>query len=223
MPRESFSERLQRLENKLLDMGAMVDATIERGVRSLAEQDTELAQRVIAEDERVNRAQRDIEEECLVLIATQQPLAGDLRTIIAIAYIANDLERMGDHAKGNAEIALRIAHEPLLKPLIDIPRMIQIDRELLKGQLEAFINRDGATAEKLAARDDELDGLYDQIFRELLFFMITDPRNITRATYLLWVAHNLERIGDRTTNIAERTVYLVSGVVKELNPKSTAA
>lgn len=220
MARQSFSEQLENLEQDLLRMGELVDEAIVRCTRALSEQDVELAQQVVADDEMINQAQRDIEEKCLVLIATQQPLATDLRRIMSISNIATELERMGDYAKGTAQITIKIADQPLLKPLIDIPRMAEKGRELLRGQLDAFIRRDAVTAELLSAEDDEVDGLYDQIYHELMFFMVSDPRTITRATYLLWVAHDMERISDRTTNIAEQTVYLVTGIVKELNLKA---
>lgn len=223
MVRQSFGEQLKDLEQDILRMGELVDKAIVRSVRGLSEQDVELARQVIADDAMVNQAQRDIEEKCVILIATQQPLASDLRTIMSISNIATELERMGDYAKGTAQIAVKTADQPLLKPLIDLPRMAEKGRELLRGQLDAFIRRDAETAELLSAEDDEVDGLYDQVYHELMFFMVSDPRTITRATYLLWVAHDMERISDRTTNIAEQTVYLVTGEVKELNVKPEMA
>jgi phosphate transport system protein len=198
-------------------MGEKVDQVIDQSVRALAQRDIPQAEEVIAADERINRAQRDIEEKCLVLIATQQPLASDLREIFSIASIANDLERMSDYAKGTAKIFLRMADQPLLKPLIDIPRMAEKDRYLLREQLRAFVARDANRAKQLAAEDSEVNELYDQIYRELLTFMMEDPRTISRATYLLWIAHNLERVGDRTTNIAERTVFLITSEIQELS------
>ncbi len=218
MTRAAFQERLDEVLGNLLAMGNLVDTAIERSVRSLAERDAELAQQVIAEDRLVNQAMYDLEEQTLVLIATQQPLASDLRTLMSAASIATELERMGDYAEGIATITLRGIDQPLLKPLIDVPRMTEIGRELLRGQLQAFIDRDVERARMLAARDDEIDMLFDQVYRELLTFMAEDPRTITRATHLIWVAHNLERIGDRTTNIGERVVFLVTGEVVELNP-----
>jgi len=216
--RESFDEQIKGLQEDLLRMGDLVDRAIERSIKALAERDTELAQEIIAADEVINQAQRDIEEKCLVLIATQQPLASDLRAITAVSSIATELERMGDYAKGIARITIMMGDEPLLKPLIDVPRMAEKGRQLLRQQLEAFVRRDAEMARRLSAEDDEVDGLYDQVYRELMFFMMQDPRTITRATYLLWVAHNLERIADRTTNIGERVVFLVTGEIVELNP-----
>lgn len=217
MARETFDDQLKRLQDELLAMGEMVDQAIERSVYALAQRDIGLANELIAADEQINHKQRDIEEKSLVLIATQQPLASDLRAIFSVASIANDLERMSDHAKGIAVIFLRMADQPLLKPLIDIPRMAEKDRYLLREQLRAFVARDATRAKQLASEDEELNRLYNQIYRELLTFMMEDPRTISRATYLLWIAHNLERIGDRTTNIAERTVFLLTSEIEELN------
>ncbi len=217
MPRETFDEQLKELEQDLLNLGQMVDGAIERSVQALADRDIELSRQVIKGDEAVNQAQRDIEERCLVLIATQQPAASDLRVIFAVANIATELERMGDHAKGIGQIGVMMGPREPLKPLIDIPRMADKARWLLDKELEAFVNRDVELARGLGAEDDEVDRLYDQVFRELLIFMMDDPRTITRATYLLWVAHNLERIADRVINIGERVVFLVTGKVEEHN------
>jgi phosphate transport system protein len=217
MPRETFDEQIGALQEDLLALGDLVDQAIERSIQSLANADLELAQKIIDEDVLINQAQRDLEERCLVLIATQQPLASDLRIIIAVSNIAIELERMGDYAKGIAKITLMIGDQPLLKPLIDVPRMAEKGRQLLHQQLDAFIRRDPDAARRLGVEDDEVDALYDQVYRELLFFMTQDPKTITRATHLLWVAHNLERIADRTTNIGERVVFLVTGQVEELN------
>jgi phosphate transport system protein len=147
-------------------------------------------------------------------------VARDLRTIMSISAISTDLERMADHAKGIAALTLRLADQPLLKPLIDVPRMAEIGRELLTGQLDAFMRGDVEAAKALAARDDEVDRLNDQVFRELLVIMMGDPRTVTRATYLLWVAHDLERFADRTTNIGERAIFLMTGRIVELNDTS---
>ena len=219
MPREVYYQHLRALQESLMAMGSQVDAVIGRAVQSLANRDAALAREIIADDVLINQAQREIEEQCLILIATQQPLAGDLRTIMAISTIAYELERMADHAEGIAKITLRLAEEPLLKPLVDIPRMAELSRSMLREQLTAFANRDAEAARRLAELDEEVDRLYDQLFRELLIFMMNDPRTITRATYLLWVAHNLERIADRTTNIGERVVFLTTGLIEELNVK----
>lgn len=217
MPRETFDEHLARTRDDLLAMGDMVEEAIDKAVRALISQSVDLAQQIIDGDERINQALRDIEGNCEVLIATQQPMATDLRFILAIHNIANELERIGDYAEGIARLAIRLAGEPPLKPYIDVPRMTEKGRELLRGQLQAFVNRDADAARALAQGDDEIDALYDQVYRELMFIMVQDPKTITQATHLLWVAHNLERIGDRTTNLGEQVVYMVTGQVEELN------
>ena len=217
MPRETFDEQLKELEQELLAMSELVDRAIDRSVKALAERDIELSRQVIKDDEAINQVQHDIEEKCLVLIATQQPLASDLRVIFAVANIATELERMADHAKGIGQIGVLMGPREPLKPLIDIPRMADKGRWLLERELEAFVNRDVELARSLGPEDDEIDRLYDQVFRELLIFMMDDPRTITRATYLLWVAHNLERIGDRAINMGERVVFLVTGKIEEHN------
>lgn len=217
MTRETFDEQLKALEQDVLDMGRRVDQAIDLSIEALAKRDIELSRRVIREDEAINQAQQDIEEKCLVLIATQQPLARDLRVIFAVANIATELERMADHAKGIGQIGVMMGPREPLKPLVDIPRMAAKARWLLEQELEAFVNRDVELARRLGSEDDEIDRLYDQVFRELLIFMMDDPKTISRATYLLWVAHNLERIADRAINIGERVVFLVRGEVEEHN------
>jgi phosphate transport system protein len=215
--RVSFDLQLTALQERLVSLGSMVAQAQEQAVRALAERDGQLAQELIAADQGINRAQHEIEEQCLLLIASQQPVARDLRLIFSISSIAWELERMADHAKGIAVIAVRLADQPMLKPLIDVPRMAEIGRELLRGQLDAFLRGDVEAARELAARDTEIDQLNDQVYRELLMIMMTDPRTITRATYLLWVAHNLERFADRTTNIGERVVFLRTNAIVELD------
>lgn len=217
MTRESFDLQLKALQERLIGLGSMVAQAQEQAVRALAERDTQLAQELIVADQSINRVQHEIEEQCLLLIASQQPVARDLRLIFSISSIAWELERMADHAKGIAVIAQRLADQPMLKPLIDVPRMAEIGRELLLGQLDAFLRGDIEAARQIAERDNEIDQLNDQVYRELLMIMMNDPRTITRATYLLWVAHNLERFADRTTNIGERVVFLRTNAVVELN------
>ena len=198
-------------------MAAMVETAIERGIEALKTRNVNLAHQIIEDDLKINRKRYETEDKCLELIATQQPLASDLRTIASVLHITVDLERMGDHAEGIAKIALMLADEPPLKPYIDIPRMAGVAIDMLMGSLEAFKDRDPDRARAICDQDDEVDALYEQVYRELLTFMITDPRSIQRATHLIWVAHNLERIADRVTNICERVVYLVEGRIEELN------
>ena len=217
MVRRAFEEQIHELLEDLLEMGQMVADSIEQSIQALAQQDETLAQQVIDFDDEINAAQHDIDEKCLVLIATQQPMAGDLRTILAISNIASELERIGDYTEGIAKLAIKLAGKPLLKPLIDIPRMAETGRKMLMTALEAFAREDVAAAQEVGQTDDTVDALYDQVYRELLVFMMEDPKTITEATYLLWIAHNLERIADRTTNIAERVIFIDSGQIVDLN------
>jgi len=197
-------------------MGSMVRRAIERSMQALKARDMELAQKVIKEDARINEKRFVIEEKCVHFIVRQQPVAGDLRLIICILNLITDLERIADHAEGIAKIVLMLGSEPPLKPLIDLPRMAEKAGGMLTRSLSAFIKRDEKAAREICAEDDEVDALYDQVFRELLTFMLEDPRTITRATRLLWVGHNLERIADRVTNICERVVFLVTGKMEEI-------
>jgi phosphate transport system protein len=217
MVRRVFEEQIRELLEDLLEMGQMVADSIDRAVQALARQDTALAQQVIDFDDEINALQHDIDEKCLVLIATQQPMASDLRAILAVSNIAAELERIGDYAEGIGRLALKLAGRPFIKPLIDIPRMAEESRRMLMTSLEAFAREDVEAARQVGAADDTVDSLYDQVYRELLVFMMEDPRTITQATYLLWVAHNLERIADRTTNIAERVIFMASGRIVDLN------
>jgi len=217
--RSSLDRELRAIEDDMLRMGELVNEAIQGSLRALAERDRGLAQQVVDGDAVINRLRFDIEEACLALIATQQPAASDLRTVVAAMNVVGDLERMGDHAAGNARIVMRMGDEPLLKPLIDIPRMADVCRSMIRDSLQAFVRRDGERARQIAAMDDQIDGLYQQVFRELLSFMVEDPKTTSRALFLLFAAHNLERIGDRATNIAERVLFMTSGVMRELNPE----
>lgn len=217
MTRTAFDRQLSEIQEDMLVMAGMVDSAIERGIEALKNRDLKLAQEIIADDLKINRKRYDTEDKCLELIATQQPLAGDLRTIVSVLHITVDLERMGDHAEGIAKIATMLADEPPLKPYVDIPRMAEVARGMLMDSLEAFKHRNTALAREVCDRDDEVDSLYDKLYHELIGYMVGDPSNIERATYLIWVTHNLERIADRVTNICERVVYLVEGRIQELN------
>ena len=217
MVRQVFQEQIRELLEDLLEMGRMVADSIDRSIEALARQDEDLANQVIEFDDEINALQRDIDEKCLVLIATQQPMAGDLRAILAVSNIAAELERIGDYTEGVARLAIKLSGEPFIKPLIDIPRMAEEGRRMLLTSLEAFARQDVETARQIGKADDMVDALYDQIFRELLVIMMEEPKTITQATYLLWVAHNLERIADRTTNVAERVIFMDSGTIVDLN------
>ena len=220
MPREIFDTELQRLQDELLVLGSMVEGAITESVAVLKARDFEGSRRVIAQDRVVNEKRRAIEEATLVLIATQQPMAGDLRTLAAILEIAGELERIGDYAKGIARINLFIGEEPLMKPLIDIPRMAVKARDMLHRALDAFINRDVEMARSIPSEDDEVDALYDQVYRELATYIFADARNIGQVNNLLWAAHNLERTADRVTNICERVIFTVTGEILEMDAEA---
>ncbi len=217
MTRSVFEKQLGEVQEDMLVMAGMVQDAISQSVEALKTRNVELANRIIANDIAINDKRYEAEDKCIELISLQAPLASDLRTIIAVLHITVDLERMGDHAEGIARIVLMLADEAPLKPYIDIPRMAQIAIEMMEGALEAYKQRDTALARRIIDRDDEVDELYDQLYRELLMFMIEERGTIQRATYLIWVAHNLERIADRVTNICERVVYLVEGKIHDLN------
>ncbi len=211
MTRENYDQQLQQLRESIISMASMVDKAIARSVDALRRQDFDLAGTVVMDDAQINQSRWDTEELALLIIATQAPMARDLRMISSVIHIATELERMADHAAGNAKIVLNTAEEPLLKPLVDIPRMGEYCREMLSDSITAFINSDTESAREIIDRDDRVDELYNQIYRELLTYMMADPGTINRATHLLWAAHNLERIGDRVTNICERVLFVVTG------------
>ena len=215
MPRKDFDRDLRMLQDELLLQGSMVEKAIAKSVDALKSRNAEVAQEVIDEDDIIDQKRFDIEERCIDLIATQQPLAGDLRILITVLHVTGELERMGDYAEGIAKISLMMGAEPPLKPLIDIPRMAEKSMDMLRRGLDAFVNRDVVASMVIMNEDDEIDDLYEQVFQELLTYMMADSHAVKRATHLLWVAHDLERIADRTTNIAERVVYLVTGKLVE--------
>jgi len=215
--RSTFDQHYAQIRDDLIRMGHMVDNAIDRSIQALKARDQLLARQIIAEDLVINALRSTIEEECLVLIATQQPTASDLRAVVTAMFLTNEMERIADHANGIAKTVLRMGDEPLVKPLIDIPRMAELARDMLRQSLDAFLARDIQAAHTIAARDNEIDRLYRSIFEELLAIMAHDPKMITRATYLLWCGHNLERIGDRVTNIAERIVFMTTGAREDLN------
>jgi phosphate transport system protein len=219
-PRETFDSELIKLRDDVLILGSMTEKAILCSIEALKRRDQEAARQIIADDLKINCKRFEIEEECIQLMATQQPMAGDLRTIVAVLHIVVDLERMADHAEGIARITLLIGDEPLLKPLIDVPRMAEKGVDMLRRSLQAFVNRDAEAARRICGEDDKVDALYDQVYRELLTYMLADPTTINRATHLLWAAHNLERIADRVTNICERVVYMVTGQMEEMNVSS---
>jgi len=214
--RTAFRKKLRDIQDEILAMGGMVEKAIRLSIQALKNRDLKLANQIMADDRKINEKRFDIEETCIQLIAMQQPMAGDLRTIISVLSITSELERIGDHAEGIAKIVVMIGDEPPLKPLIDIPRMAEKTIDMLHRSLDAFINCDENSAQQIAGEDDEVDQLYEQVFRELVSYMVEDPKTITRATRLLWVAHNLERSADRITNICERIVFTVTGKMYEI-------
>ena len=215
--RTVFHKRLREIQDEILVMGSMVGKAILRSVEALKDRDINLAQHIIDDDQRINKKRFEIEERCIELIATQQPMATDLRIIAAILNIITEIERIGDYAVGIARIVILIGGEPPLKPLVDIPLMAEKTTDMLNRSLDAFIHRNAEAAKKIAKEDDMIDNLYDQVFRELLIIMAEDPKTITRATRLIWTAHNLERAADRVTNICERVVFIVTGKMEEIS------
>jgi phosphate transport system protein len=217
MARKAFDQELQDLEKKLQELGLMVEKALVEAVDALKRHDLEKAGQLIDADRSVNERRYAIEHETFVLIATQQPMAVDLRTLAAVLEIATELERIGDYAKGIAKITMKMGTEPFVKPLIDIPRMAEKARNMLHRALQAFAGRDTDLARAIPAEDDEMDALYEQIFRELTTRIMVDPKLVDRASYLIWVAHNLERAADRVVNICERVIFMVTGEVVEFD------
>jgi len=220
MPRADFERQLQALQDDLLTLGSMVEKAIAKSINALKHRDLEESRRIIVEDTVIDQKRYEVEERCVDLIAMQQPMARDLRYLVSVLFIANELERMGDHAEGIAKISVMMGDQPPLKPLIDVPRMADKSVQMLQGSLDALVKRDVEAAYAICKADDEVDALYDQVYHELLFFMMQDPRTIERATFLLWVAHNLERVSDRATNIAERVIFLVTGKLGDVAASS---
>ncbi|MDU2064811.1 MAG: phosphate signaling complex protein PhoU [Sporomusaceae bacterium] len=209
--RENYSHALEDLRQDIMDMGNKVQDSIIRSVEALSKQDLALARQVIDSDDIIDELEEKIEDKCMVLIARQQPLAKDLRVIGTGLKIVTDLERMGDHATDIAEIALRIGDQELIKPLVDIPFMAEVAEKMLQDSLTSYVNLDITLAEKVCMDDDEVDHIYNRLFRELLTYMMEDPHTISQATQLLFVARYIERIADHATNIAEWTIYLATG------------
>lgn len=219
MVRKTFESEIQQLKDNVLILGSMVEKALLDSVDALRKRDIKAAERLFQEDKAINKKRFEIESHLMVLIATQQPMAHDLRLLASTMEIISELERMGDYAKGISNINIRMGDTPLLKPLIDVPRMATKGVDMLHRALSAFVNEDVETAKALPVEDDEVDALYNQIYRELMTFIIADPKTIERANWLLWVAHNLERFADRVTNICERTIFIATGEMAEI--KST--
>ena len=211
MVRADFDRNLKLLQEELLLLGGLVEKAIVDAIEALKTRDIELSHKVVSQDDIIDQKTNQIEEKAIDLIATQQPIAIDLRTLMSVIHISVELERMGDYAEGIGKIGVMMGNDPPVKPLIDIPKMAAKASDMLKRSLDALVRRDPALARQVCEDDDEVDNLYDQIYKDLIALMISDPTTTQRATYLMWVAHDLERIADRATNIAERVIFLVTG------------
>jgi len=216
MLRKTFENEIQQVKDDVLVLGSMVEQAILDSVEALRKRDIKASEKIFAQDREINAKRFEIENKLMILIATQQPMARDLRILASTLEIVSELERMGDYAKGIANINIRMGDAPLLKPLIDVPRMANKGVDMLHRALTAFVNEDVETAQAIPVEDDEVDALYNQVYRELMTFVIQDPKTIERANWLLWVAHNLERFADRVTNICERTIFIATGEMAEI-------
>lgn len=217
MLRKTFEAEIQQMKDEIIMLGSMVEQNLLDSVDAMKKRDANASKMVIERDTVINQKRFALEHQVMIIIATQQPMAHDLRLLASLFEVISELERMGDYAKGIGIINLRMGSQPLLKPLVDIPRMAQKGADMLHRSLAAFVTEDADAARLIPAEDDEVDQLYDQIYRELMTYIMADPKNIERANWLLWVAHNLERFADRVTNICERTVFIVTGEMYELN------
>jgi phosphate transport system protein len=215
--RKAFEQEIQQLKDEILLLGSMVEQAILGSVDALKKRDIDASKVIFDNDDLVNAKRYAIEEQVMIAIATQQPMAHDLRLLASLLEVSGELERMGDYAKGIAKINILMGDQPLLKPLIDLPRMAQKDVDMLHRALTAFMEEDAETAKKIPEEDEEVDCLYDQVYRELMTLIIQDARVIERANWLLWVAHNLERVADRVTNICERTIFIATGRIKDID------
>jgi phosphate transport system protein len=218
MTREVLDRRIRHLMDEILILDSMVESAILESVAALKRQDVQTAKKIYANDASINAKRFELENDCIVTIATQQPImAGDLRILASILEVVGELERMGDYAKGIAKVCVVIGHEPHVKPLIDIPRMAEVATSMLHRAVGAFVNQDAETARAIPPEDDEVDDLYNQIYRELVAIMLVNPHTIDQANHLMWVAHNLERMADRVTNICERAIYVATGQLLEVD------
>ncbi len=217
MLRKAFEAEIKQVKDDVLMLGSMVEQSILGSVDALKGRDLQAAKKILEGDQEINKLRFNIESQLMVLIATQQPMAHDLRLLASILEISSELERMGDYSKGIAKINLRMGDTPLLKPLIDVPRMAQKGVDMLHRSLTAFIEEDVEMARRIPWEDDEVDALYNQVYRELITIILGDPSAIERANWLLWVAHNLERFADRVTNICERTIFVATGELVEID------
>jgi phosphate transport system protein len=215
--RKTFEHEIQQVKDDILVLGSMVEQAILNTVEALKKRDLQASRQILKMDNEINARRFAIENQVMILIATQQPMAHDLRLLASFLEVAGELERMGDYAKGIATINIRMGEQPLLKPLVDLPRMAEKGADMLHRALTAFVNEDVEAARSIPAEDDEVDALYNQIYRELMTYIMEDPKNIERANWLLWAAHNLERVSDRVTNLCERTLFIATGEYHEID------
>jgi phosphate transport system protein len=219
MTRKTFERELQRLQDEMLALASMVENGLTDSIEILRRRDIAGSKRLIEQDRVINKKRYSIESECIIAIATQQPMAGDLRILAAVLDITKELERIGDYVKGIARINLMIADQPTIKPLVDLPTMAEKARSMLHRSLDAFVERDVDLAKTIPSEDDEVDKLYEKFYQELMTVIASDLSTAEQANKLLWVAHNLERSADRVTNICERVVFTVTGETIELDLK----
>jgi phosphate transport system protein len=218
MPRETLDRKIKLLQDEILILDSMVEESLVQSIKALKNRDRVTSTIVYDGDKAINARRFQIENDCVTVIATQQPImAGDLRLLASILEVAAELERMGDYVKGVAKISLMIGEQPLIKPLIDIPRMADLSLNMLHRAVGAFISLDINEARSIPKEDDQIDALYNQVYRELVTIMFSNPSTIDQANHLMWVAHNLERLADRVTNICERTIYVVTGELMEID------
>ena len=217
MLRADFDHKLKVLQDDLIGLGNLVGQAINQAMDALKNRNLDASQRVVAGDDLIDQKRFELEDQCIDLIGTQQPIAIDLRTLMAVLHISVELERVGDYAEGIAKVTLLMGDEPASKPLFDLPLLADKASDMLGRSLDALVLRDAGAAEQVCEDDDQVDDLYREVYRELITQMTQDPQSIKRATYLLWVAHDLERIADRATNIAERVIFLVTGKLSEIN------
>jgi phosphate transport system protein len=215
--RETFDRQINKLLDDVLVLGSMAEQAVMSAVEALKQRDIAASRRIYAEDVKINVKRYEIEQNCLTLIATQQPMARDLRLLAAILEVITELERIADYGKGIARINIMLGEGQLVKPLIDIPKMAELGLGMLHRALTAFVKKDAETARAIPNEDDAIDALYNRVYHDLLDIIIEDPTKADRANYLIWAAHNLERMADRVTNICERIVFVVTGEIKELD------
>jgi phosphate transport system protein len=217
MTREAFEKQLRALQDDVLIMGSMVEKAIQRSVDALRTRDVALSNAVVNDDIAINAKRYELEEKCIHTIALQAPMAADLRVIVAVLFIATELERMADHAEGIGRINLMLGEEPLPRPLGDIAEMAERSSDMLRRALTAFVDRDAEAARLICDEDDAVDALYDRSYHGFIQEIVRTPADVQRITYLIWTSHNLERIADRVTNICERVIFMVTGQLEEIN------